>query len=73
VEDVPAMHRLIGLPNCTSLTVSADGEDDFAIPDGWTESRSPDASFYFFAEPGTYDQVRRAERKYPWRQAYAEM
>ncbi|KAG5659757.1 hypothetical protein KAF25_002316 [Fusarium avenaceum] len=76
VDDVPAMYDIIqfkGLPNCTSLTVSADGEDDFASPGEWTESRSRDTSFYLFAEPETYDQVRRAEGKYAWRQAHAEM
>ncbi|KAI6758453.1 hypothetical protein HG530_010693 [Fusarium avenaceum] len=88
-DDVPAMHGLIGLPNCTSLTISAHGEDDFASPDEVdfdslseddfdspvvrTEGEFPYKRFYFFTEPETYDQVRRAEGKYAWRQAHAEM
>lgn len=76
VDDVSAVYDIIqfkGLPNCTTLDVTAVGEDDFSIPGGWTESRAPDADFYFFAEPETDDQVVRAERKYAWWQAYAEM
>jgi hypothetical protein len=75
-DDVSAMHHLIqlkGLPNCTILTISTDGEDDFGIRGGWSENKSADVSFYVFAEPETYDQVRKSEGKYAWRQAHAEM
>jgi hypothetical protein len=70
------MHHLIqlrGLPNCTTLGISTDGEDDFGIRGGWSENTSADVSFYVFAELETYDQVRKAEGKYAWRQAHAEV
>lgn len=72
-DDVPVMHHLIGLPNCASLTVFTDGEDGFGIRGGWSENRALDMRFHVFDEPETYNQVRRAEGNYAWRQAHAEM
>ncbi|KAL6918888.1 hypothetical protein FSHL1_002871 [Fusarium sambucinum] len=74
--DSLAIRNLIqfeGLPNCSTLSLHTNGDNDFDIDGGWDVNDLADLSIYFCTEPEDWGLVKQKEELYAWREAMGEM